>query len=143
MRPQLPNRQWRLRVALLVFGCNAVALGQEQTTPSQYGDWNIGHNVIHATPDSGAHRQMDIHVWFPTSADVSTLEPASYGKNTARFALETDQAVSDQSFPLIVYSPGWGSEATTKIPICGHQGVGSCDPVLTGSRYFALATQRT
>jgi predicted dienelactone hydrolase len=55
---------------------------------------------------------MDIDIWFPTNADVSTLEQATYGNNRARFAYQTDEVSTAQEFPLLVYSPGWGVEAT-------------------------------
>lgn len=95
-------------LALLLVGLRGASLGQVPTSPSIYGDWVVGHQVVSAGPDSGARRAMDIDIWFPTDAEQSTLSPTNYDGKTARFAFDTDQAAAGRQFPLIVYSHGWG-----------------------------------
>lgn len=121
---------WLLPIILPVF-----------SLPAPNGPYRVGTESIHVqteqdepiTKDPNDKRQLILKVWYPSTADVSSLQSEPYVGKSSRsgFAMKyglpanalnyLDRVetfafagipVADNSFPVLVFSHGYGSKAT-------------------------------
>lgn len=121
---------WTLPIVLPVF-----------SLPEPSGNYNVGTELIHVqteqdeciSKDPTDKREFMLKVWYPSQADVSSIKSEKYIDNAGRsgFALKyglppgalnyldhvetyafSGIPVADDSFPVLIFSHGYGSKAT-------------------------------
>ncbi|NMM47718.1 alpha/beta hydrolase family protein [Marinigracilibium pacificum] len=121
---------WLLPTVLPVF-----------SLPEPQGKYNVGTELVYLktdkneyiTKDPNDKRELLVKIWYPSDADVSSLEGESYIDQGSRagFAMKyglpptalnyldyvktyvyQDIPVANQKFPVLIFSHGYGSKAT-------------------------------
>jgi predicted dienelactone hydrolase len=120
---------WVLPMALPVF-----------TLPEPTGSYSVGTEMVHLqtdkdetiTKDPNDKRELMLKVWYPSDADVSSLDAEKYAADASRAGFATKYGLpagalnyldrvetfaypgipaSDKMFPVLIFSHGYGSRA--------------------------------